>query len=272
MAIGSDIVVVDIETVTDTALSRHEDLYDEQGTERFVAPPLHRIVAIGFVHARLTSGPPGRRIDLVDCRAGLDESASEADLLRGFWSLVGRLQPTVVTWNGRGFDLPVLLWRSMRWRVAAPAWFRKVSNFENYGYRFSLDWHVDLMDVMTGYGAARRVSLDAAARAAGAPGKLGAGGGDVGAMIGAGRLADVRAYCELDALNTYLVWLGWRHLMGELGDDELRQAHDGLAGWLEHERTARPHCGEFLDAWRQSALLTTPPAGQDAGGCGARSP
>lgn len=252
MTIGSDILVVDIETVADTALARHEDLYDDQGGERFVAPPLHRIVAIAFVHAQVTSEPQGRRVDLIECRAGLDEGASEADLLRGFWSLVGRLQPTLVTWNGRAFDVPVLLWRSLRWRVAAPAWFRKVSNFENYGYRFSLDWHVDLMDVMTGYGAARRVPLDVAARAAGAPGKLGAGGADVGAMIAAGRLADVRAYCELDALNTYLVWLGWRHLMGELGDGELGQAHDGLAAWLERARTERSHLGEFLDAWRRS--------------------
>jgi 3'-5' exonuclease len=264
MAIGSDIVVVDIETVADTTLARHDDLYDAQGEERFVAAPLHRIVAIGFLHARVTSGSPGRRIDLVECRAGLDESASEADLLRGFWSLMGRLQPTLVTWNGRAFDVPVLLWRSMRWRVAAPVWFRKVSNFETYGYRFSLDWHVDLMDVMTGYGAARRVTLDAAARAVGAPGKLGTGGGDVGAMIAAGRLADVRAYCELDALNTYLVWLGWRHLMGELGDDELGQAHDGLAMWLDRERRGRPHCGEFLDAWRRSGPAPIPTSGSAA--------
>jgi predicted PolB exonuclease-like 3'-5' exonuclease len=258
MAIGTDIVVVDIETVPDTELARHEDLYDDQGEERFAAPPLHRIVAIAFVHAQVTSEQGGRSVDLVDCRAGLDESASEEDLLRGFWSLVGRLQPTLVTWNGRAFDVPVLLWRSMRWRVAAPAWFRRLSNFENYSYRFAFDWHADLMDIMTGHGAARRISLDAAARAVGAPGKLGTGGGDVGAMIAAGRLADVRAYCELDALNTYLVWLGWRHLMGELGDDELDHAHAGLAAWLGKEQAPRPHCGEFLRAWQ--GPRSTPPS------------
>jgi predicted PolB exonuclease-like 3'-5' exonuclease len=165
-----------------------------------------------------------------------------------------------VTWNGRGFDIPVLLWRSLRWRIAAPAWFRRVSGVESYGYRFAPDWHLDLMDVMTGYGAARRVSLDAAARAVGAPGKLGTDGGDVGAMIAAGRLAEVRAYCELDVLNTYLVWLGWRHLAGELAEDGLIAAHGELAAWLARERPSRPHCGAFLDAWRGIAPGPSGPA------------
>lgn len=244
---GRDFVVFDIETVVDPALARPDDLRDPRtGEERFPAPPLHQVVAIAFAHFRRSDAGG---FDLVAARAGGAIDADERTLLAGFWRSMGELQPTFVGFNSRGFDFPVLLFRSMRHGVEAPLYFSAENKWESYRQRYAADWHLDVADALTDYGASRRISLDLAARLIGAPGKLDVDGGDVAALFAAGRIADIRGYCVTDVLSTSLVWLAWLRLQALLSDAELAATHAGVRAWLEREAAAHAHLRRFADAW-----------------------
>ena len=111
--------------------------------------------------------------------------------------------------------------------------------------------HLDLMDVLSMYQPRATAGLDAMARLCGFPGKLGMDGSEVHAAIVAGKLDDVRRYCETDVMNTYLVFLRFRLMRGELSAGEHAQEVS-----LARERIAAigaPHWLEFIAAWDANA-------------------
>lgn len=246
--IGQDILAVDIETVIDRNLVP-EPSGDDQGPKGFPPPPAHRVVAISY--ARLHRGEDGR-LHFRDVRSGGEPGSSELELIEGFWRFFSQTTPTLLTWNGRGFDVPVLLWRGMRHGIAVPTWFEGSSRYENYDARYAPAWHSDLMDLLSGYGASPRVSLDLAARAVGAPGKLEVDGSDVERLIGEGRIDEVRGYCDTDVLNLVLVWLAHQRLRGVLTAEDHDRVGAEIRGYLEQEQPARRHLGLFLEAWSGS--------------------
>lgn len=247
---GRDFVIYDIETVPDRGIARPDELVDpETGAERFPATPLHRIVAIAVTEfCREADGS----MRFVGARAGGAADAPERDLIAGFWAAMGKLEPTLVGFNSRGFDLPVLLHRSLRHGLEAPLYFQGDNKWDSYRQRFAVDWHLDLCDALSEFGASRRISLDLAARLVSAPGKLDVDGGDVEAMVEAGRIDDVRAYCVTDTLSTGLVWLAWLRVQGKITAAQRTDAEKGIADWLQERRDSEPHLGSFLNAWRSA--------------------
>jgi len=93
--------------------------------------------------------------------------------------------------------------------------------------------------------------LDAIARLCGFPGKLGMDGSQVAAAVAAGKLADVRNYCECDVMNTYLVYQRFRLLRGETSAGEYAKeialARDRVAA------SGAPHWQQFMAAWNAGA-------------------
>jgi predicted PolB exonuclease-like 3'-5' exonuclease len=122
--------------------------------------------------------------------------------------------------------------------------------FNNYLGRYH-SRHLDLMDVLAMYQPRASASLDAIARLCGFPGKVGMDGSEVAGAVAAGRLADVRAYCECDVLNTYLVYQRFRLMRGESSAGEYAKE---IA--LARERVAAsgaPHWQAFMAAWNAAA-------------------
>ncbi|TVQ32802.1 MAG: hypothetical protein EA356_13055, partial [Geminicoccaceae bacterium] len=117
--IGQDILAVDTETVVDRNLVPAPSDGGEEARP-FPPPPAHRVVAISY--ARLHRDEDGR-LHFRDVRSGGHAESGEAELVDGFWRFFSQARPTLVTWNGRGFDMPVLLWRAMHHGIAVPAWF-----------------------------------------------------------------------------------------------------------------------------------------------------
>jgi hypothetical protein len=156
-----------------------------------------------------------------------------------------------VSWNGSGFDLPVLNYRALLWGVQAPRFWETGDGetefrYNNYLQRFH--WrHTDLMDVLSGFSSRNRVSLANMACLLGLPGKLGFGGDQVWDAFQRGDLPGIRRYCETDVLNTYLVWLRFERLRGRL----TVEAHDAeverVRAYLR--AAAEPHLAQFLAAW-----------------------
>jgi predicted PolB exonuclease-like 3'-5' exonuclease len=179
----------------------------------------------------------------------------EPELIRRFFDLVDKLVPQLVSWNGGGYDLPVLNHRALIHGVTAAKfwdWGDEDRDFKWNSYlgRYHTR-HLDLMDVLAMYQPRASAGLDAMARLCGFPGKVGMDGGDVHAAVQDGRLDEVRRYCETDAMNTYLLYLRFRLLRGELtaGEyaKEVSEARARIAG------LDAPHWREFVAAWDANA-------------------
>jgi predicted PolB exonuclease-like 3'-5' exonuclease len=204
-------LVFDIETVPDLDLYQHPEV--PTGTER-PFPPLwaHRPIAIGALLLDETYG--FRRLGV------FGEDKGEAAMLADFGSFCEQHRPHLVTYNGRGFDLPVIQLRCLRHGLP----LRFLFSDKDYRYRFSEAGHLDLYDVMGDYGAAKVGSLDALARLIGLPGKVGVDGSQVEGLFHAGQLEAIRRYCLSDVVQTAFLLLRWRLLQGQLDGPTYRMA------------------------------------------------
>lgn len=206
--------------------------------------PLHqqRIVAISVA---LRTADTFRVWSLGDADAGEDE------IVQRFFDGIERYSPDLVTWNGSGFDLPVLHYRALRHGIQAPRYWEtgdhdREFRFNNYLSRFH--WrHIDLMDVLAGFQPRGRASLDQIAVMLGFPGKLGMSGDKVWDCWLDGGIAEIRNYCETDVLNTYLVYLRFEHMRGNLDGASLEKEYALVRETLSS--LDLPHLNEFAAAW-----------------------
>ena len=180
-----------------------------------------------------------------------EPSDAEPELIRRFFDGIERYTPQLVSWNGGGFDLPVLQHRALIHGIRAARYWEwgdddREFRYNNYLSRYHTR-HLDLMDVLAQYQPRGGAGLDAMARLCGFPGKIGMDGGEVAAAVAAGRIADVRGYCECDALNTYLLYQRFRLMRGEL--DPSAYAREVAT---VRERVGAPgaaHWREFIARW-----------------------
>jgi 3'-5' exonuclease len=175
----------------------------------------------------------------------------EPELIRRFFDGVDRYTPQLVSWNGGGFDLPVLNQRALIHGVPAAKFWDwgdddREFKFNNYLGRFHTR-HLDLMDVLALYQPRASASLDAMARLCGFPGKIGMDGSEVSAAYREGKLDQIRRYCEADVMNTYLLYLRFQQLRGTLAAGEyateVSLAREKIVSYRQ------PHWEEFIAAW-----------------------
>jgi predicted PolB exonuclease-like 3'-5' exonuclease len=143
----------------------------------------------------------------------------ERHLLEEFSRFVGRARPVLVTYNGRSFDLPVIVMRSLCHAIALPWYYRD----RDVRYRYSAEGHLDLCDWLAEHGAARAGKLDAIARLIGLPGKIGVDGSQVEGLFHAGQIGQVQRYCLADVAQTALLFLRFRLLQGQIAPDGYRE-------------------------------------------------
>ena len=258
----SNVLAFDIETVPDVEFGRRlhglEGLTDkqvgyvmqtrqrEQTGSEFLSLEQHRVVAIS-VAMRTREGFRAWSLGEPD--------SPESELLRSFFDGIDRYGPTLVSWNGSGFDLPVLHYRALRHSLQAPRYWETGDEdpaFRWNNYLSRVHWrHVDLMDVLSGFQGRGRVGLDRMAQLLGFPGKLGMSGEAVGEAHLEGRVEDIRNYCETDVINTYLIYLRFELMRGRLTPEEHGRESALVRSWLGD--ATQPHLGEFLAAWTTAA-------------------
>jgi predicted PolB exonuclease-like 3'-5' exonuclease len=180
------------------------------------------------------------------------EQDGEAELVRQFFGGIEKYRPVLVSWNGSGFDLPVLHYRALKHGIAAPRYWDtgqhdRDTKWDNYLGRYGFR-HTDLMDVLALYNGRNYAPLHEIAVLLGLPGKLGMDGSQVAAAFAEGKLAEIRAYCETDVLNTYLIYLRFLLLRGQLGAAQHEAELGRVRGFLAGSGAA--HWKEFLDAWK----------------------
>jgi 3'-5' exonuclease len=180
--------------------------------------------------------------------------SDEKDIVSRFFEGIERYKPTLVTWNGSGFDLPVLHYRALLHGISAPAYWDtgrhdRDAKWNNYLGRFH-ERHTDVMDVLAAYQNRAFAPLDEIAVLLGFPGKMGMDGSQVWSAFQAGRIVDIRNYCETDALNTYLIYLRFQQLRGVLGVKALAEELALVRKTLQASDLM--HLRDFLDAWPES--------------------
>ena len=137
--------------------------------------------------------------------------------------------------------------------MQAPLLHDTSNKWENYTARYALDWHCDLIEALSDFGASARIKLNEVCSILGLPGKFGVDGSQVAPMFDEGRVAEIRDYCETDVLNTYLVYLRWQHHRGVLTTEALNKALADVISLVDAEGEARPHLRKFIEAWGEAS-------------------
>lgn len=252
------VMVFDIETVPDWLLGKQ--LLKLVGTEEEVIKSMlmfrrqhangseflpyyyHKIIAISVVV---------RHQDWVKVWSLGEDSDQEFDLINKFFYGIQRFTPILVSWNGNGFDLPVLHYRALKNKVSAPSYWETGSQNPNFKWNNYLnryhERHLDLMDILALYQTKANAPLDDIATMLGFPGKLGIHGYNVLDMYLSCNINAVREYCETDVLNTYLIYLRFQLMRGILNAETYASECAMLQNTLQ--LLNKPHLNKFLESW-----------------------
>ncbi len=217
----------------------------EKGQSDFMPLHLQRVLVISCVFRNAE----GLRIHSFVDRDG----QSEGKVVQTFFHAIEKHTPQLVSWNGGGFDLPVLHYRGLRHGVEAGKYWDlgeddREFKWNNYISRYHLR-HLDLMDLLAMYSPRNNAPLDAMAKLCGFPGKLGMDGSQVYAQYLAGQTDDIRRYCETDVMNTYLVYCRFQKMRGGFTEAEYEQEIAMVKETLGNLAPEEPHWDEYLRAW-----------------------
>ena len=253
------ICVFDCETIPDTDLIKRTfdldlegealseeamRLHEERSGTTFLPLPYHQVVTISAVIADAYG---------VFERVSTINGESEEEMLRAFLQFIDRKNPKLVSFNGRSFDMPMLMIRAMKYNLSCPAYFEKEnqmlnkSKWDNYRYRYSDRFHVDLMEHIGEFGAARGLKLDTLCAMMGLPGKYDVSGDQVTHLYYRGEMEKIHAYCESDVLNTYWLYLKYELLKGHLLLEDYLHNLDIMRQRLDPKRSYTAVFTDYID-------------------------
>ena len=259
----SVIMVYDLETIPDIKAGRRLlDLPDAseaevsealsartalktQGASTFLPHYLHQIVTLSVVVAT----PDWLKVWSLG-----EIDAKEPEIIMRFFEGIQRYTPNLVSWNGSGFDLPVLHYRSLLHGISAARYWEtgdqdQSFKWNNYLGRYH-QRHLDLMDVLANYQNRAFAPLDEISVLLGFPGKLEMSGDRVFEKYQTGKLSEIRDYCEIDVLNTYLIYLRFQKIRGVFSESMLVSEEERVKQFLS--QSEKPHFSKFLDVWQSS--------------------
>jgi hypothetical protein len=191
------------------------------------------------------------------------DDGSEGKIIQQFFSTIEKYAPQLVSWNGSGFDLPVLHYRGLKHGVVASQYWDMGENdrefkWNNYLSRYHTR-HLDLMDLLALYQSKANAPLDMLAKLCGFPGKLGMDGSQVYSTYLNGGLEAIRQYCETDVMNTYLMYCRYQKMRGGFTEveyeREISYVKETLGQWVQSAQTSAQssdntkHWQEYLEAW-----------------------
>lgn len=236
--LGTDAALSDAQVAAQAFAARRE----KTGSD-FLQHHLHRVAAISCVF-RDDEGFRVRSLGSVD--------DAEPKLIQDFYRIVERYTPQLVSWNGGGFDLPVLNYRALIHGINAARFWEmgdedRDFKWNNYLSRYHTR-HLDLMDHLAMYTGRANAPLDDLAKLCGFPGKMGVDGSQVWSLYQEGRLQEIRDYCETDVVNTYLVYCRYQLLRGRF----TRDAYDAEITLVRTslQTLDAPHWRDYLSLWQ----------------------
>lgn len=252
------ICIFDIETIPDSELLR--DIYKYEGDDETVAKeavrvqeektgsgflphPFHKIVAISAVIADDFG---------MFSKVNSIEGNEEKELIEAFLSFLDSHEPKLVSFNGRGFDMPLLMLRALQYNITCKAYFevenreKNKNKWENYRSRYSDRFHVDLLDALGDFGAVRGLKLDHVCSMSGLPGKYDVSGDQVMELFFNNELTKIKEYCESDVLNTYWLYLKHELLKANMTLEDYLRSINAMGEKIEQDKSYTPVFKEFI--------------------------
>lgn len=259
-----NVLVFDIETIPDPDIAKTilntdgltdneliqvlPKLYKNQKNQNsndFLPHYMHRVIAISVLL---------QTSDAIKLWSLGTATSSEYELLSRFYEGLEKFKPKLISWNGTRFDLPVLHYRALKHKIgAAFYWDQGTLNpdfkYNNYINRYH-ERHLDVMDVIAGYNSQAWAPLDEIAQLIGLPGKMILKGNEVAEAFIDNRIEDIRHYCEIDVLNTYLIYLQFECLRGhhslQSHQSSIHQLIDTLSTYQ------KPHLNHYIETIKKS--------------------
>lgn len=222
----------------------------------FLKTVLCRIASIAVIERRVKSASDEPTLSLLSLPKDPTnaEESREANLVSTFLEAVGKHRPQLVGFNSQDADLKILIQRGVILGVQAAGFAHRPDKpWEGVDYfARGSDWNIDLKEILGGWGKSVP-SLNELAVQSGIPGKMGVDGNDVAALWLDGRLAEIVAYNEFDALTTYLVWLRMAHFAGFFSASEYEREQGHVRALIERESAdgAKPHLARYLAEWER---------------------
>lgn len=255
-------LIFDVESVADGDLIAavkypEEGLSSEAAIERFQAELVEQsgktFIPYTFqIPTAVVIAKVGRDLDLIDIVSLDDPDFRPHVITENFWrgwELYGR--PQWVTFNGRGFDLPLMELAAFRYGLSIPVWFNLGGpSYKQCRNRYNTDAHFDLHEFLTNFNATWfRGGLDLAAQLVAKPGKMAIKGDQVQEMYRRGELQQISDYCRCDVLDTYFVFLRSMVVMGRINRRREQELVHAAHDWLEQRRDSNPGYVAYLDRW-----------------------
>ncbi|MBE2984200.1 3'-5' exonuclease [Campylobacter sp. RM9344] len=260
------ICVFDCETIPDVSLLRR--IYGYRGDDmsvcqqafsaqkaasgsEFLPVMFHKTVVISAVMA----DEYGKFL-----RVNTMEGANEREILAKFIKFINEYNPRIVSFNGRGFDLPMIMVRAMKYNLSAPSYFESENRelnknkWENYRSRYDGKFHLDLLDHISDFGSVRGLKLDTLCASLNLPGKYDVHGDQVTELFFSGEIAKINEYCESDVLNTYWLFLKYELLRGNLTSEDYASYLNVMSEFLLNERPKMSYTDVFCDAVESEIL------------------
>ena len=267
---AAPVLAFDIETIPDAEGARRildlpDSISDDDAIEAvlrarrqstgredaFLQLPLHRVAVISCALRIPDAAEPEERLKVFSLGA---PEYDERGAVEMFFKVVEKYTPQLVSWNGGGFDLPVLHYRALAFGISARRYWQ-ADGVDKYGEKFHFnrytaryhDRHTDLMDLLAQYSPGAFARLDDVAKLCGLPGKIGVGGAGVWDAFRAGKQDEIRRYCEADAMLTYLLFARFQRFRGLWSDEKFREECAFAREWMREQGGA---WDEFLEKWR----------------------
>jgi predicted PolB exonuclease-like 3'-5' exonuclease len=252
------LLVLDIETIPDTTvlpyLTGHTASDPEEGRAQLAAYHLgitngrnafprqlfHRVIALHALEVPFAA--PHRPIRMHRLGGG---TMTEETIVRTFFNQLGPTLPRLVTFGGRGFDLPVLRYRALKYGIAAPWLYRNGNRWDQYVGRYGMTWHYDLLEWWSDHGVSARVRLQELCALCALPGKHQGSAEQVWTWYQAQQHDAIAAYCDGDVWNTYLLYLATLRHNGMLSAQEAPALYAQFRAYLAQEAVQRPHACMF---------------------------
>ena len=223
---------------------RAMEIFKEKTGSEFLPVCFHRVVSISAVMA----DGFGRFL-----RVSTLDGENERDKIAKFLTFIEDFNPRLVSFNGRGFDLPMIMARAMCYDLSAAAYFEtndrdnNKSKWENYRSRYDGRFHLDLLDHISDFGAVRGLKLDHICASVGLPGKYDVHGDQVLQLYYAGEQAKIDEYCRSDVLNTYWLFLKYELLRGKITKDDYLNYIAVMGEFLQKESAQMSYTPVFCD-------------------------
>ncbi|QKX01490.1 3'-5' exonuclease [Wolbachia endosymbiont of Cruorifilaria tuberocauda] len=227
----------------DALMKYHLELTN--GQNPFVRHPLHHVIVISLLSCNISYKDGYEVFTLQEIRSRSTLNFSEKELVKEFFNYMSEKRPRLVSFNGRTFDIPVLKYRAMVHGIQAEYFHKAGDKWNGYNQRYSSDWHCDLLEYLSDFGASVRVKMNEVCAAFNLPGKIGVNGSQVMELYDSGKIQEVQNYCETDVVNTYLIYLRFMHHQGRITTESYNKSVEGLL--LECEK--KVHLEKFKKEW-----------------------